>query len=64
MDLDRFFDLKSLRERLKRNFDDSKLFFHFERKFWFLISTRFSPYFDSLSAANMISDMVSSEILV
>ena len=34
MDLDSFFMLKSLRERLKRDFDDSKLFFfHLERKF-------------------------------
>ena len=34
MDLDSFFALKSLRERLKRDFDDSKLiFFRLQRKF-------------------------------
>ena len=34
MGLDSFFPLKSLRERLKRDFDDSKLiFFHLQRKF-------------------------------
>ena len=36
IDLDSFFALKSLRERLKGDFDDSKLiFFHFRRKFQF-----------------------------
>ena len=34
MDLDSFFAVKSLRERLKRDFDDSKLiFFNLQRKF-------------------------------
>ena len=34
MDLDSFFALKSLRERLKLDFDDSKLiFFHLQRMF-------------------------------
>ena len=34
MDLDSFFSLKSLRERLQRDFDDSQLiFFHLQRKF-------------------------------
>ena len=34
MGLDSFFALKSLRERLKREFDDSQLiFFHLKRKF-------------------------------
>ena len=58
MDLDSFFALKSLEERF--DFDDSNTL----KESWFLISTRFSPYFDSLSAAKMISDMISSEILV
>ena len=35
MDLGSFFALKSLGERLKRDFDDSQLnFFHLQRKFW------------------------------
>ena len=34
MDLKGFFVLKSLRKRLKRDFDDPKLiFFHLQRKF-------------------------------
>ena len=34
IDLDSFFALKSLRERLKRDFDDSKpIFFNLPRKF-------------------------------
>ena len=34
MDLDSFFAVKSLRERLKRDFDDSQLiFFNLQRKF-------------------------------
>ena len=32
MDLDSFLSLKSLRERLKRDFDDSKLFFSLAKK--------------------------------
>ena len=43
--------LKSLRERLKIDFDDPKLIFlTWKESFRFLISTRCSAYFDSLSA--------------
>ena len=64
MDLNSFFALKSLRERLKRDFDDSKpIIFTCRESFWFLISTR-CAHFDSQSAANMISDILTSEISV
>ena len=46
MDLDSFFALKSLWERLKRDFDDSRLFFHFQESVRFLISTRCSAHLD------------------
>ena len=65
IDLDSFVAIKSLRERLKGDFDDSKpLFFTCKESFRFLIPTRCSAHFDSQSTANMISDMVRSEILV
>ena len=65
MDLDSFFAFKSLRERIKRDFDDSKLFFFTcKESFRFLIYTRRTAYIDSLSAASMISDMARSEISV
>ena len=65
MDLDGFFALKSLRERLKRDSDDSKLiFFTCKESFRFPISTRCSAHFHSYSAANMISGIVRSEISV
>ena len=65
MDLNSFFALKSLPKRLKRDFDDPKLIFLTCKEiFRFLISTRCSAYFDSLSAGNMIYDIVSSEISV
>ena len=48
MDLDSFFALKSLRERLKRDFDDSKLFFSTcKESVRYLISTRCSAHFGS-----------------
>ena len=65
IDLDSFFALKSLRERLKRDLNIlSSLFFTCRESFRFLISTRCSANFDSQSAANMISDIVRSEISV
>ena len=65
IDLDSFFALKSLRERLKGDFDDSKLiFFTSGESFSFLISTCCSAHFDSQSGANMKSDMFRSEISV
>ena len=42
----------------------SSFFFTCNESFKFLISTRCSTHFDSQSAANMISDMVRSEISV
>ena len=48
MDLNSFFVLKSLWERLKRDFGDSKLFFFpCKESVRFLISTRSSANFDS-----------------
>ena len=48
MGLDSFFALKSIRERLKRDYDDSNLFFFpCNESFRFLISTRCSAHFDS-----------------
>ena len=65
IDLDSFFALKSLRERLKGDFYDSKLiFFTSGESFSFLISTCCSAHFDSQSGANMKSDMFRSEISV
>ena len=65
IDLDSFLSLKSLRKRLKQDFDDSKLiFFTSGESFSFLISTCCSAHFDSQSGANMKSDMLRSEISV
>ena len=65
IDLDSFLSLKSLRKRLKQDFDDSKLiFFTSGESFSFLISTRCSAHFDCQIGANMKSDMLRSEISV
>ena len=62
-----FFSLKSLLERLKRDFADCKivLFSVYKQTYKFLIST---CYFDSsrygLSAENMIPDLLSSAISI
>ena len=65
MDLNSFWSPHSLRKPLKRGFDDPKLIFiHMQKSIRFLIWTRCSAYFHSLSAENMISDMVSSQISV
>ena len=55
------FKLKSLLERLKRDFDDCKsIFFRFKESDRFLILTCYFANFDGLSADNMISDVVRS----
>ena len=61
-----FFTLKSLLERLKRDFDDCKIVFFFclQETYRFLISTCYFAHLDGLSAENMIPDLLSSAISI
>ena len=56
------FTLKSLLERLKRDFDGSKIFFFFslQASYRFLISTCPFPHLDNLSTENLIPDLLTS----
>ena len=59
------FTLKSLLERLKRDFDGSKIvFFSLQASYRFLISTCYFAHLDGLSAENMIPDLLSSAISI
>ena len=59
------FTLKSLLERLKRDFYASKLvLFSLQEGYRFLISTCYFTHLDDLSTANMNPDLISSAISI
>ena len=59
------FTLKSLLERLKRDFDGSKLFFFsLQASYWFLISKCHFAHLDGLSAENLIPDLLTSAVSI
>ena len=59
------FTFKSIRERLKRDFDDPKSFlFSFNASYRYIILACCFAHVDSLSAENMIPVLLSSAILI
>ena len=59
------FKLKSLLERLKRDFDYCEIvFFCSHATYGFLISTRYFAHLDGLSAENMIPHLLSFAISI
>ena len=59
------FTLKSIRQRIKRDFDYFKIiFFSFNASYSFVILACFFAHVDSLSAENMIPVLLSSAISI
>ena len=57
--------LKLLQDGLKHDFDDCKMnFFQLKESFRFLISKCYFAHVDSVSAENMISDLLGLEISI
>ena len=65
MQFEHVFTLKLLLERLKRDFDDSKLVvFSLQEGYRFLISACYFTHLNDLSTANMNPDLISSAISI